>query len=46
VDPLTTPHKAVHDGMTYWFCGDGCSAEFEKTPERYLRPDRGLKRPD
>lgn len=38
VDPLTSQHKAVHDGTTYWFCCDGCRAEFEKEPARYLRP--------
>ena len=38
VDPLTSQHKAVHAGTTYWFCCDGCRAEFEKEPARYLRP--------
>jgi xanthine dehydrogenase accessory factor len=38
VDPLTSQHKAVHAGTTYWFCCDGCRAEFEKDPVRYLRP--------
>jgi xanthine dehydrogenase accessory factor len=38
VDPLTTTHKLAHLGTTYWFCSAGCQAEFEKAPERYLRP--------
>jgi xanthine dehydrogenase accessory factor len=38
VDPLTATHKAVYHGTTYWFCSAGCQAEFEKSPERYLRP--------
>ncbi|MEO8744881.1 MAG: XdhC family protein [Candidatus Dormiibacterota bacterium] len=38
VDPLTSQHRADHLGVTYWFCGAGCQAEFEKTPDRYLRP--------
>jgi xanthine dehydrogenase accessory factor len=38
VDPLTSQHKAEHLGTTYWFCCDGCRAEFEKDPARYLRP--------
>jgi xanthine dehydrogenase accessory factor len=38
VDPLTSTHKAVYNGATYWFCSAGCQAEFEKSPERYLRP--------
>ena len=38
VDPLTSTHRATHDDKTYWFCSAGCQAEFEKTPERFLRP--------
>jgi xanthine dehydrogenase accessory factor len=38
VDPLTANHKSIHDGTTYWFCSAGCQAEFEKIPERYLKP--------
>jgi xanthine dehydrogenase accessory factor len=38
VDPLTSQHKASHGGVAYWFCCAGCQAEFEKSPERYLRP--------
>jgi len=38
VDPLTASHKADFGGTTFWFCSAGCQAEFEKTPERYLRP--------
>jgi xanthine dehydrogenase accessory factor len=36
VDPLTSTHRAEHGGKTYWFCCDGCRAEFEKEPERYV----------
>jgi xanthine dehydrogenase accessory factor len=38
VDPLTALHKSVHGGATFWFCSAGCQAEFEKDPQRYLRP--------
>jgi xanthine dehydrogenase accessory factor len=38
VDPLKSQHKAEHAGATYWFCCDGCRAEFEQEPARYLRP--------
>ena len=38
VDPLTATERADHAGVTYWFCCAGCRAEFEKQPERYLRP--------
>jgi xanthine dehydrogenase accessory factor len=38
VDPLTATHKADFGGTTFWFCSAGCQVEFEKTPERYLRP--------
>jgi xanthine dehydrogenase accessory factor len=38
VDPLTATHKSVYGGHTYWFCCAGCQGEFEKEPQRYLRP--------
>jgi xanthine dehydrogenase accessory factor len=38
VDPLTAKEKAEYGGQTYWFCCAGCRAEFEKDPQRYLRP--------
>ena len=38
VDPLTSTHKTVYKGSMYWFCCEGCQAQFEKEPERYLRP--------
>jgi xanthine dehydrogenase accessory factor len=38
VDPLTSSQRARHLDRDYWFCGAGCKAEFEKSPERYLRP--------
>jgi Cu+-exporting ATPase len=38
VDPLTAQHKTVYGDTTYWFCSGGCKEEFEKNPERYLRP--------
>jgi Cu+-exporting ATPase len=38
VDPLTATHRADFGGTTFWFCSAGCQVEFEKTPERYLRP--------
>jgi xanthine dehydrogenase accessory factor len=31
----TTP-SSVHDGTTYFFCGQGCRARFESDPARYL----------
>ena len=38
VDPLTATHSSAFEGITYWFCCAGCQAEFEKEPQRYLRP--------
>ena len=38
VDPLTSTYRATHGGQDFWFCSAGCQAEFEKEPERYLRP--------
>jgi len=38
VDPLTSNNKVEGQGHMHWFCSTGCMAEFEKEPERYLRP--------
>jgi xanthine dehydrogenase accessory factor len=37
VDPLTSTHKVVHEGRTYWFCSAGCQSTFETEPQRYMR---------
>src|SRR5262245_58334599 len=36
VDPHTTPHRAQHQGRTYYFCAAGCRAKFVADPEKYL----------
>ncbi|HSS62146.1 MAG TPA: XdhC family protein [Candidatus Limnocylindrales bacterium] len=35
VDPLTSDRKVVRGEVSYWFCSDGCQAEFERNPDRY-----------
>jgi Cu+-exporting ATPase len=30
-----TPHRAEHQGRTYYFCSAGCRAKFEADPARY-----------
>jgi Cu+-exporting ATPase len=36
VDPATARHSHVHDGVTYYFCSDGCRAKFAAAPAKYL----------
>jgi Cu+-exporting ATPase len=38
VDPHTTPHRAVHQGHTYYFCSAGCRTKFAADPAKYLGP--------
>ena len=40
VDPHATPHRASHDGQTFYFCGAGCRRKFEADPSRYLSPEQ------
>jgi P-type Cu+ transporter len=40
VDPHTTPHRAEHQGHTYYFCAAGCRAKFVADPAKYLGPAR------
>ncbi len=37
VDPLAGKRRLEHGGTTYWFCSDGCQAEFARDPAKYLR---------
>ncbi len=43
VDPATARHTHVHAGVTYYFCCDGCRANFAADPDKYLT--RGGPRP-
>src|SRR5262245_51788328 len=36
VDPHTTPHRAEHQGRTYYFCAAGCRSKFAADPRKYL----------
>jgi len=35
VDPLTSSRKSIYRDTTFWFCSDGCKAEFDRDPARY-----------
>ncbi|HLJ44290.1 MAG TPA: YHS domain-containing protein, partial [Candidatus Binataceae bacterium] len=36
VDPATARHSHTHDGITYYFCCEGCRAKFAAAPAKYL----------
>ncbi|WP_425106293.1 heavy metal translocating P-type ATPase [Ancylobacter sp.] len=36
VDPHTATLKAEHNGITYYFCAQGCRTKFIANPEKYL----------
>ncbi len=38
VDPAKSPHRHVHEGATYHFCGAGCRTKFADDPAKYLKP--------
>jgi len=35
--------KAVYKGKAYYFCSRSEKQDFEKSPEKYLRPDKSKK---
>jgi P-type Cu+ transporter len=43
VDRDATPHRAEHQGQTYYFCAAGCRTKFIADPQRYLA---GVKGPE
>jgi Cu+-exporting ATPase len=48
VDPSKPPVSLNHEGVTVYFCSQGCAAKFRASPEKYLKakPDAApLKQP-
>lgn len=43
VDPLTTPNKAKHQNIEYYFCGASCRTKFVANPQRYLNPSAAAR---
>jgi uncharacterized protein len=43
VDRFATPHHTEFDGHTYYFCSEGCQAEFESQPEHYAYHAHGTR---
>ncbi len=41
VDPATSQHRYDHEGVTYYFCSDGCRAKFAARPAHYLSAPTG-----
>ncbi|OXN00058.1 heavy metal translocating P-type ATPase [Bifidobacterium vansinderenii] len=37
VNPATAAAKREYNGKTYYFCGAGCAAAFDKNPEQYAK---------
>ncbi len=35
ISEVETPYTAVHGGSAYYFCSEGCRAEFLRHPEDY-----------
>lgn len=40
VDPHTAKWRAEHNGITYYFCAEGCRTKFLKQPDQYLSGER------
>jgi Cu+-exporting ATPase len=40
VDPHASPHRAQHQGRTYYFCSAGCRTKFAADPAKYLGDTR------
>lgn len=36
IDENTAPYSLTIDGEMYFFCSDGCRAEFSRRPQDYL----------
>ena len=38
VDPKTAANKSEYKGQMYYFCSPGCKKDFDKNPEKYVKP--------
>ncbi len=38
IDPKSATEQSRHNGQTYYFCGKGYKAAFDKDPEKYVGP--------
>ncbi len=36
IDPETAAGKSEHQGVTYYFCSEGCKQSFDANPQQYL----------
>lgn len=36
VDPKTATIKSEYQGVTYFFCSQGCKKDFDKDPQKYI----------
>ena len=36
IDPETAAGKSEHQGVTYYFCAEGCKQSFDTNPQQYL----------
>ena len=40
VDEKVASHSSVFESERYFFCSEGCQAEFLRHPRDYVKPDR------
>ena len=38
VEPKTAVIKSDYKGQIYYFCSPGCKKDFDKNPEKYVKP--------
>jgi YHS domain-containing protein len=41
VDPKTASAKSEYQGTTYYFCCQGCKAEFDSAPDKFVNKAQG-----
>jgi Cu+-exporting ATPase len=45
VDPSKSAASVAYQGVTFYFCSQGCAAKFGAAPEKYERPNPGASSP-
>ena len=45
IEPAVAAQSRVHKGQTVFFCSDQCADQFDREPQRYLKPNGGSTQP-
>ena len=43
IDETTVENSLIFEGQTYFFCSEGCRAEFQRHPQDYMKSEGAVR---